>query len=103
MTHDEFIAKVQEFGRLVDKHRQAISKLKAEEQQLKDEYVKECFERSGYKVGQKVYGERGRVFFVSGAHECCRSVHLSLNPANKDGTMSKVVFIGRGEPRIVIG
>lgn len=103
MRHEEFIEAVHSFDERIKKLKDSIKEVENEQAQMEESYVSECFERSGYKVGQKILGPRGRIFFVSGARLSFRTVVLNLNPAKKDGTMSKTVFIARGEPRIEIG
>ena len=103
MTHKEFIEAVRGFDEKIEELKNSIKEVENEQTKMEESYVNECFERSGYVVGQKILGVKGRVFFVSGARLSFRTVVLNLNPAKKDGTMSKQVFIARGEPRIVIG
>ena len=79
-----------------------IALLKEQEKALKENYVKEVFDASPYNVGDRITDEKDRTWFVSGADELCNHVILRLNPPKKDGTMSKVTYIGRGEPHIYL-
>lgn len=102
MTSEQF---KQEYTNLTDQMRELRERHRELEQVLLEytrNYVEETFKASGYRVGQKITDDRGRVWYVSGARECCYRVVLSLNPAKKDGTMSKVTYIARGEPRLYI-
>ena len=102
MTPREYDARVETI--LEDKlwHEVIIRVLSKELDDLEKVYASEVFKASGYKVGQKITDDGGKVWFVSGARVVCNRVVLSLNPPKKDGSMSKIVFIARGEPMIFL-
>ena len=87
---------------MISQAKKKIHELEDRRNQLKQRYVGEAFKASGYKVGQKILDREKKVWFVAGARELSGRVILSLNPARKDGTMAKVTFIARGEPKIFL-
>ena len=90
---------------LRDEKRKLVDQLERLEEQgkaLKENYIKEVFDASPFHIGDKITDEEGRTWFVSGADEVCNRIILRLNPPKKNGTMSGVTYVGRGEPDIYL-
>lgn len=103
MTHEEFNRQIDEYRNRQTTLEEQLANLKSERRAFIDGYVSASFKDSGYAVGQKVTDENGRIWYVSGAHHVNLGfVYLTFNFAKKDGTMSKVRAIGRGEPNVKI-
>lgn len=102
MTPEEFNKRLEEYRDRRVELEQQIADLKTERQTFINDYVNEAFKKSGYALGQKILDKRSRTWYVSGAHETHGHVYLTFNFAKKDGTMSKVSGIGRGEPTVRI-
>ena len=103
MTRDEFIKWDNRYAEHADKLQQELYFNKKNRDAMRESYEREAFEQSEYEIGQQVTDELGRVWFVSGAHLMRNGeVYLSFVFPKKDGTMSKVSGLGRGEPYIRI-
>ena len=102
MNAKEFNAVNDVFRKKIENLENEIQNLKNERKEFREEYIHDVFKASGHKIGDKITDEDGHIWFVAGARESRGNVYLNLNMPKKDGTMSKVTFIARGEPRIRI-
>ena len=99
MTPEDYGKKKNEFYAKLSELEEKKKLLRKEFNEMTDAYIKEVFEKSGHYIGEKIV-EEGKTWYVSGARVLQNGVVLSFNSAKKDGTMSKVTFIARGEPFI---
>jgi len=102
MTREQFIAQNEYLWNRYNYLKEEVERAWQERKALQEAYAKEVLDASGYSIGQKVFDNEGRLWYVSGAFTTNGDVCLNFNFPKKDGSMSKVSGMGRGMPHIII-
>lgn len=105
VSKEEFIARNEYLWNRYNYLKEEVERTWQERKALQEAYAKEVLDASGYSVGQKVFDNEGRLWYVSGAYVRWRQggdVFLNFNKAKKDGSMSKLPGMGNGMPEIQI-